>query len=186
MIEINFHPFPVLHTERLTLREITDNDTMDMWQLRSNEVVMKYIDRPPAKTESEALQHIRSITTALEKNEGISWGIGFKNDRKLIGAIGFWRMQKEHYRAEIGYMLHPDHHRQGIMQEAMEAVLGYGFDTMQLHSVEANINPLNIASAKILEKNKFQLEAHFRENYFYDGAFLDSHIYSLLVSDWKK
>lgn len=186
MLEVNFLPFPVLKTSRLSLRKITDDDVMEIWQLRSNEVVMKYIDRPPAKTKPEALQHIQTIGTALEKNEGISWGITLKNDNKLIGAIGFWRMQKENYRAEIGYMLHPGFHRQGLMQEAMEVVLDYGFNTMHLHSVEANINPLNIASEKILVKNKFQLEAKFRENYFYNGVFLDSHIYSLLVSDWKE
>jgi len=68
-----------------------------------------------------------------------------------------------------------------VMKEAMEVVLNYGFNIMELHSIEANINPVNIASTKILEKNNFVLEAHFKENYYYNGNFLDSYVYSLLT-----
>ena len=89
-------------------------------------------------------------------------------------------MQKEHYRAEIGYLLHPDYQQKGIMDEALKAVIKYGFETMQLHSIEANVNPANAASMKLLEKNGFVKEAYFKENYFYNGQFLDSVIYSLL------
>ena len=99
----------------------------------------------------------------------------------LIGTIGFWRITKEHYRAEIGYALHPDFHRKGITQEAMIEVLNYGFEMIRLHSVEANVNPNNEASKKLLEKNKFVQEAYFKENYFSNGQFLDSAIYSLLT-----
>ncbi len=72
------------------------------------------------------------------------------------------------------------------MQEALNVVLDYGFNIMRLHSVEADVNPMNIASIKILEKNNFVREAHFRENYYYSGKFLDSYVYSLLSTDRKK
>ena len=117
----------------------------------------------------------------LQKNEAITWGIFRKEGSSLLGTIGFWRIQKEHYRAEIGYLLHPTLQGQGLMQEAVKAVLQYGFETMQLHSVEANVNPANAASIKLLERSGFLREAHFKENYFYNGRFLDSLIYSLLA-----
>ena len=66
------------------------------------------------------------------------------------------------------------------MQEAMEAVLLYGFQKMKLDSVEANVNPFNAASIKLLEKNGFVREGYFRGNYYYNGKFLDSAIYALL------
>jgi ribosomal-protein-alanine N-acetyltransferase len=62
----------------------------------------------------------------------------------------------------------------------MVAVMEYGFGTMKLHSLEANVNPDNKASIKLLERNNFIKEAHFKENYFYDERYLDSAIYSLL------
>ena len=66
------------------------------------------------------------------------------------------------------------------MQEAIEAVLDYGFTAMQLHSVEANVNPANEASKKLLDKNNFIQEGYFKENYYYNGEFLDSAVYSLI------
>lgn len=68
-----------------------------------------------------------------------------------------------------------------MMQEALAAVLNFGFRTLQLHSVEANVNPGNTASIKLLERNHFIREGYFRENYFYNGRFLDSAVYSLLT-----
>ncbi len=57
---------------------------------------------------------------------------------------------------------------------------------MNLHSIEANVNPGNTASIKLLEKNNFTREAYFKENYFYDGKFLDTAIYSLLATELNK
>ena len=180
MLNTNFNPFPELSTERLRLRQINNEDANEIFILRSDERVMNFIDRPRAQSVFDALQFIQKVNDALTTNDGINWGITLKNDLKLIGTIGFWRIIKEHYRAEIGYMLHPDYHRKGIMQEAFTAIIDYGFIIMGLHSVEANVNPDNAASIKLLERNKFTREAYMKENLFYDGKFLDSAIYSLL------
>ncbi len=67
------------------------------------------------------------------------------------------------------------------MQEAILTILDYGFKIMKLHSVEANVNPNNAASIKLLERNNFIREAYHKENYYYNGKFLDSAIYSLLT-----
>ena len=67
------------------------------------------------------------------------------------------------------------------MQEAVAAVLSYGFSAIKLHSVEANINPANVASKKLLEKNGFVQEAYFKENFYYNGRFMDAPIYALLT-----
>ena len=90
-------------------------------------------------------------------------------------------LQKENFRAEIGYALLPDYYKKGIADEALKAVIDYGFNTMNLHSIEANLNPDNIASAELLEKNNFEKEAYFKENYYFEGKFIDSLIYSLLT-----
>ncbi len=78
----------------------------------------------------------------LEKNtEAVTWGIALRNEPQLIGTICLWNIQKEHYRAEVGYNLHPDYWAKGIMQEAIKEVIDYGFNVMKLHSIEANVNP---------------------------------------------
>ena len=181
MLEVNFDPFPIFSTERLRLRQLNENDTNDLFILRSDNRVMQFIDRPLAKSPDDALKLIQLITDFLKKNEGITWGIELKSDTRLIGTIGLWRIFKEHYRAEIGYLLHPAQQGKGIMQEAFTPILDYGFKTIKLHSIEATVNPENAASIKILERNNFEREAYFKENYFYNGNFLNSAVYSLLT-----
>ena len=180
MLTINFTSFPNLETERLLLRRVNNNDIKEVLALRSNPETMKYIPRPLVKNDDEALEHIAMIETKIENNEGINWAITLKDNPKLIGVIGHYRIKPEHYRSEIGYMILPEFNGKGIVTEAVQEVVKYGFEAMQLHSIEAVIDPDNIASAKVLEKNNFVKEAHLKENEFYDGRFYDSVIYSLL------
>ena len=180
MLNPNFHPFPELETERLLLQQVQDQDADDLFILRSDQTLMRFIDRPLASSIADAQQLVQKIHDSLIRNDGITWTITLKPDPGLIGTIGFWRIEKENYRAEIGYMLAVKWQDKGIMSEAMKEVLKYGFKEMNLHSVEANVNPANEASIRLLEKNQFIREAYFKENYFYNGKYIDSAIYSLL------
>jgi ribosomal-protein-alanine N-acetyltransferase len=141
---------------------------------------MEFVDRPLAKSEEEVADLIILINKSMQNNEAITWSVTLKDDTKLIGTIGFWKITKEHYRAEIGYLLNADYQGKGIMNEALTEVLKFGFQTIRLPSVEANVNPKNAASIKLLIKNGFNREAYFRENYYFNGQFLDSEIYSLI------
>jgi [ribosomal protein S5]-alanine N-acetyltransferase len=181
MLKLNFSPFPTMITERLLLRRITGQDAGAMFYLRSNESVMKYIDRPRAVSLKDAEDFVDILNRSVDANESICWGIALKETPgQLVGYIGYWRMKPEHYRAEIGYALHHDFWRQGITREVILAVIDYGFNTMNLHSIEANINAENMASAALLESVGFIKEAHFKEDFFFDGIFRDTIIYSLL------
>jgi len=180
MITINFTPFQNLETERLLLRRVVNNDLKEVIALRSNPETMKYIPRPLVKTDQDGLDHIAMINDKIEANIGINWAITLKDNPQLIGIIGHYRMKPEHHRSEIGYMILPEFNGKGIVTEAIKAVVKYGFETMKLHSIEAVIDPENLASAKVLEKNGFVKEAHLKENEFFDGRYLDSVIYSLL------
>ena len=180
MLNINFTPFHNLETERLLLRRVDKNDLKEVFALRSNPETMKYIPRPLVTTDEEALAHIAMIESKIESNEGINWAITYKGDLKLIGIIGHYRIKPEHYRAEIGYMILPEFNGMGIVTEAVQEVVKYGFEVMKLHSIEAVIDPDNLGSAKVLEKNNFKKEAHFIENEFFNGRFLDSAVYTIL------
>lgn len=180
MMLSTLNPQTNLTTQRLLLREITLADAPEMFTMRSNENLMKYIGRPRAKCIEDAEELIARISKNIENNESRNWGITLHGEHKIIGSIGLVRLNLEHFRAEIGYMLDSKFHRKGIMQEAIQEVLRYGFEEMNLHSVEAITAPDNDASIAILLKTGFIQEGFFKEDFYFDGKFLDSNVYSLL------
>ena len=186
MLEINFHPFQNLETERLLLRRINESDVDEVLELRGNPETMKYIPRPLTKTKEDALKHIRMIEEKIISNTGINWGMTIKGSPKIIGIIGHYRIQPENHRSEIGYMMLPECNGKGYMSEAIKAVLAYGFEQMNLHSIEAVIDPDNTSSEKVLQKLNFVKEAHILENELWEGKFWDTVIYSLLKRNWIK
>ena len=186
MLEINFHPFKNLETERLFLRRLAATDVKEIRELRGNPETMKFIPRPLVTSDEEALAHFKLIDDKIENNEGINWAITLKGNPKMIGIIGHYRIQPENHRCEIGYMILPQYNGQGITTEAIKAVLEYGFEDLNMHSIEAVIDPDNFASERVLQKNGFVKEAHILENELWDGKFWDTVIYSLLKRNFKK
>lgn len=181
MLKIDLTSFPALTTSRLSLREVNENDVEDIYFLRSDPQTMRYLDRLPITSKSEALIFIKKIKEAQRKNKSLTWAISLKGEPLLIGIVCYWNIVNEHHRAEVGYTLHPAYQHRGIMHEALAAVLDYGFHRLKLHSVEANVNPENTPSIRLLERHGFTREAYFKENYFFNDKFLDSAIYSLLA-----
>ena len=185
MLTINFHPFQNIETERLLLRRIDENDVEQVLALRGNPRAMKYIPRPLAKTKEDALEHIAMIEDKIVNNTGINWGITIKGNPKIIGIIGHYKISPQNHRAEIGYMLLPETNGKGYITEAIKAVVAYGFEQLNLHSIEAIIDPENIASERVLQKNGFVKEAHILENELWEGKYWDTVIYSLLKRNFK-
>ena len=180
MLTHNFNPFPILFTKRLCLRRINEADAAMFFELRTNEQVMKYIDRPRPASIVDIEKLIQKIDDNINGNLGIMWGITTIDNDELIGTIGYHKIYPEDYRAEVGYMLSPVYWKMGFMSECLQTVLPFGFNHLQFHSLEANINPDNDASRQLLKKLGFKQEAYFKENYYYNGRFLDSEIYSLV------
>ncbi len=169
----------------MTLRPLELKDSEAIFQLRSNPEVMKYMDTETCLNSQDAEIFINRQIESNNNEQGANWGIYLDNSDKAIGYAGFWRINKAHFRGEIGYALDPEYWRNGLMKEVLECVARFGFQNLGLHSIEANINPDNKASAKLLLKLGFKLEAKFKENFYFNGSFLDSEIYSLLKSNFK-
>jgi [ribosomal protein S5]-alanine N-acetyltransferase len=180
MSTFSFLPFQNLESERLLMRQISNDDVNEVFALRSNKETMQYIPRPLCVDLEDAYRHIKMIQDKTESGEGINWAVTLKGSTKLIGIAGHYRMKWEHFRSEIGYMFLPEYHGKGVATETISLLVKYGFEKMNMHSLEGIIDPKNIASARVLEKNGFVKEAHFKENEFFDGRFLDSAIYSLV------
>ena len=159
-MNINFSPFPILQTERLILRRLSLDDAEEIFFLRSDETVNKYIDRPRATSIEDAYNFINKTNHSIENNELIDWAIAFKNNSRLIGSICLWNIFKEENKAEVGYELLPDFQGKGIAQEAMFTVLDYGFNIMLLNKIEAYTHKENSSSIKLLEKFGFVRDLH--------------------------
>lgn len=184
--EINtkiFNKFPELESKRLIFREFEKGDANDLFLIRSNDDVMNFMDSYKLQTIQETEKLISDIHISFKNKTGINWAIIEKSTNILIGYFSYWRIIKEHCRAEIGYALNPIFWGKGYMTEAMNRLIDFGFNKLNIHSVEANVNPKNEKSIQLLEKMNFKKEAYFRENYLFNGGFIDSIIYSLLETD---
>ncbi|MBL7955631.1 MAG: GNAT family N-acetyltransferase [Flavobacteriales bacterium] len=181
MLTLDLSIFPNLHTDRLVLRELVKEDALALHRMRSDERVMRHIPRDLEQAVEESERLIATIAEGRAANNSLTWGITMKDGGGLVGTIGYYRLQLEHHRGEIGYLLHPDHWGKGFASEAMAAALDHGFQAFRFHSIEAVTDPENHASNKLLERSGFTLEAHFRENYLRNGKFLDSLVWSKLT-----
>ena len=160
---MNIQTFPEIKTEKLTLRKIEESDSDVILFLRSDKAINKFIDRPEnrkTKNISDAIKHIQKINTETENNKSISWGITLNNNPKIIGTICLWNFSENYKTAEVGYDLNPIFQRKGIMSEALNSVINFGFIELNIDSIEAFTHIQNENSKMLLEKNGF----HFIEN----------------------
>lgn len=180
MLNMNFNPFPILETERLILRNVEHSDVQEVFEIRSNPDTMQYIPRPLAKTLDDATGVINMMRGFSERNERINWAITEKGSDKLMGIIGYPNFKPDGHRGEIGYVMHHAYRRKGFLFEALLASIDYGFNVMNLHSIEAIIRPENTASIAVVEKAGFVREAYFKDYFFFNDEYLDQTIYSLI------
>jgi ribosomal-protein-alanine N-acetyltransferase len=175
-----FDKFPKLESERMLFREFQISDANDLFLIRSNNQVMKFMDTEKHKTINDSINLIHQVQESFKSQTGINWAIVEKSSNVFLGYFGYWRIMKEHCRAEIGFALKPEYWGKGFMTESLFQFVNFGFNNMQVHSIEANVNPLNKKSMLILEKVGFKKEAYFRENYLFNGKFIDSVIFSMI------
>src|SRR5581483_4870599 len=156
-----------------------------LFRIMSDPRVTRYFGTVPMSALDEAERRVAGFQASFQDRRGIRWAIVLRETGEYIGSCGYWRLIPEHLRAEIGYELAPECWGEGLMTEAIGAVLGFGFTTMGLHSVEAQIHPENTGSRRVLEKLGFVQEGYFRENFYEpaDGSFTDTAVFSLLQAD---
>ncbi len=152
---MNFTPFPEIKTERLLLRPLKTSDWQEISFLRSDEQVNKFVDRPKAETKEEAIHFIDKITKDISNNEWIYWAISLKSNSTLIGSICLWKFSEDKKTAEVGFDLHPNFQKKGIMDEALKSVIQFGFNNLHLDKIEAYTQYNNASSLQLLEKNHF-------------------------------
>lgn len=177
---------PTIDTSRLTLRSISADDVETFFQIYSNPEVMRYWSTPPLPNREVASEQIAEIQKGFERRELLKWGIALREDNRLIGSVTLFHPDFTHRRVELGYALGRDYWGSGYMQETLTAVLNYAFSILNMHRIEADVDPRNAASVKALERMGFQREGYLRERWHVNGEIQDAYFYGLLKPDWEK
>ena len=155
MLNRMFTPFPVLTTERLTLRQLLITDEQEIFTLRSDSEINKYLNRPLSTTLEDARNFINKINENIEKNDALYWAITLRNNNMLIGTIGLFSFSTEKSTCEIGYELLTNFQGRGIMKEALDKVIDYAFNSIKIKTIEAFLHRDNQRSIQLLEKLSF-------------------------------
>lgn len=155
MFNTRFTPFPVLTTERLTLRQLVIADEQEIFALRADGEINKYLDRPVSDTIDDARNFINKVNENINKNDSLYWAITLSDKNILVGTICLFGFPEENNKCEIGYELLTNFQGQGIMKEAVQKVTDYAFNTVQVQKIEAFIHRDNQNSIRLLEKLSF-------------------------------
>jgi [ribosomal protein S5]-alanine N-acetyltransferase len=155
MLNRSFTPFPILTTERLTLRQLLITDEQEIFTLRSDSEINKYLDRQLSKTIDDARNFINMVNENINKNDSLYWAITLSDRNILVGTICLFGFSDENAKCEIGYELLTSFQGQGIMKEASEKVIDYAFNTIKVQKIEASVHKDNQSSIKLLEKLSF-------------------------------
>lgn len=179
-----FKDFPKLETERFILRKGVVNDSKDLFELYSNENVVKYLPLKLFDSVEDAIDEINWYEKIFKEQIGLRWVIEETMTQKVIGTCGYLNYEKEHNRIEIGYDLKPEYWGKGIMQEALSKIIHFAFTSMKINKIEAKIEPENKSSIKLLEKLDFYKEGVLRQHEFEKGKYVDLAIFSILKSEY--
>ncbi len=182
-----FQSFPQLETARLVLRRMQASDSNALFGILSDDEVTRYYDDATFTGVSQASDQIQAWENGFTNRRCIRWGIARKEDDLVIGTCGYYGIHSWHLRASIGYELARPFWRQGIMAEALSAIIVLGFEEMNLNRIDAVVMPENTASVKLLEKLGFRNEGLLREyENWGDKGFADLYMLALLRKAWEQ
>jgi len=150
-----FNPFPIVETKNLSLRRMTPEDTEDIYQMRKDPRMIEFTDSKLDVSREETNSYIEKMNKGVDEGKWIIWAIEHKSSKKVIGSISIWNMDSEQKSAELGYGIIPEYQNKGFMKEAFASVVEYGFEVMNLNTLDAYTEEKNINSIKLLETCKF-------------------------------
>ena len=170
---------PALNTDRLILRKISLDDTDDMYEYAKNKEITKYLTWSPHQSKSVTFEYISYLQTRYSAGEFYDWAVVHRDSGKMIGTCGFTRFDFKNDGAEIGYVINPEYHGQGIATEALERVIKYGFENLALARIECRYMVENLASRKVMEKSGMTFEGIRRKGVLVKGEYRDIGICSI-------
>lgn len=174
---------PTLETERLILRPLKMRDAQDMYAYAQDPEVSRHVLWEAHKSLRDTRAFLRSAKRQYRSGFPGSCAIEWKASGRMIGTIGFMWINRDYRSAEVGYSLSRDYWNQGIMTEALRAVIAYGFNTLALNRIEAQHECDNPASGKVMENAGMRLEGTLRQRLRNKGRYVDVKLYAILRDD---
>ncbi len=174
---------PELAGEHIHLRRFLQSDLDAFYAMHSDPQVMRYWSFPAWTDPSQASDYFASALSGCDAQSMLCWVIALNGNDRLIGAVTLHAIDREQGRAEIGYALQSAHWGHGYAQDALRRVLTHAFHVLQLRRIEADIDPRNSASCRLVERVGFVREGLLRARWDVAGEICDSAIYGLLAQD---
>ncbi len=176
---------PWIEGERVRLRAPCEADIDPLFALFSDPEVMRYWSRDPMVEREEAMAYIKSIIDGFIKRDLLNWIIADRETDIMIGTCTLYDIQPQHLRAGLGYALLPARQGQGLAREAVALALDWAFNTVNFHRIEADIEPRNSASEKLLLALRFEPEGLLRERFCTSSEIQHSQVFGLLAREWR-
>ena len=176
---------PVLETPRLILRKMTMRDAADIYRYSRSPEVARHVLWEPHHSIGDSRAYLRFMLRRYRNREPASWGIEYRQTGEVIGTIGFMWIQHDNSAAEVGYSLSRDYWNQGLMTEALNAVIAHGFGGMNLNRIEAQHETGNPASGAVMRKCGMAREGTLRQRLYNKGKYVDVELYAILKKDYK-
>jgi ribosomal-protein-alanine N-acetyltransferase len=181
-----FQAFPYLETERLVLRRLRLSDAESLFAILADEELTRFYDDETFTEISQAREQIEAWASGFDEWRSIRWGVARKETDTVIGTCGYYGFHRWHGRGSLGFELARPYWRQGIMTEALEAIIEFGFREVGLNRIQAVVMPGNEGSEKLLEKLGFRSEGVLREYENWGGkGYVDLSMFSLLRHEYE-
>ncbi|MDH3365893.1 MAG: GNAT family N-acetyltransferase [Thermoplasmata archaeon] len=182
---MNDKRFPELSTERLELCEITSSHVDWYFEhFNTPEIIAGQGFPGPSNLEAAKEELDRYIVGLFKEGGGFRWGIRLMGESEIIGSAGFYSWDKENAKADMGYELRPPYWGKGIMKEALERIVTFGFEEMGLNRIKVTIMSNNPRSMGLIEKVGFRREGIMKDYSKFEGEYTDEHFFAMLKRDW--
>jgi RimJ/RimL family protein N-acetyltransferase len=174
-----------IRTPRLILRPLQREDADALFRIFSDAEVMRYWATPPWTSMEQAVDRIRQDNEYLAEGSALRLALEPNGGDGIVGAISLFAFVEQSQRAELGYILARPAWGQGLMHEALTALVSYAFQDLGLRRLEADIDPRNDRSARSLERLGFLREGLLRERWVVADEISDTALYGLLAREWS-
>ncbi len=174
---------PTVESERVVLRHPRGADLDDLYALFSDPEVTRYWSHGPWSAQHQAETYLRDIHAGAASGQLLQWAITRRGEDRLIGTTTLYGFAREHARCGIGFALHPSAWGKGLGLDAVRTVLRHAIASLALQRIEADADPANHASLRLLESLGFKREGYARERYRVGGGVQDSVLLGLLARE---
>ena len=179
-----FSHIPRLETDRLLLRALTVSDAEDMYDYAHRADVTRHLTWDPHPNISYTREYLAYISAHYRAGDFFDWAVVDRESDRMIGTCGFTRFHYEADSAEIGYVIHPSYWGRGIATEAVDAVIRFGFQRLELNRIEARFMEGNTASRRVMEKNGMSFEGMMRQSMYIKGEYRNVGVCSVLRREY--